>query len=1071
MPNLTVNGVTFNYPSTGASNWGTDATGFAQAVATGMLQKAGGNFSLTADVNFGANFGVLSQYFTSRTASPASAGIMRLANVDAIKWRNSTNTGDIALGAGSSDTVAAYAGVDLANVSGAQTLTNKTMSGASNTFTNLPISALATGSQYQVLVMGSSTLGFGQLNLSQSAGVTGTLLAAQFPALAGDVTSVAGGLTTTLAAITNSTITTLTALTSVGTIATGVWAGTSVAVAHGGTGLTAGTSGGIPYYSSTSAMTSSGLLAQYGVVLGGGAGASPVTLTPNASTAYPLVSGGVSAGPSWALLTTAGGGTGVASTATFPSSGTVLAGTPNQYGVVLSGAAGTVSVLTPDASTTKVLTSGGASANPSWQPAGTASPLTTKGDIYTYASTNARHAVPGDYGRLIPDSGQTDGWRNATYSQFQNGRPGKNYIQYADFENNSATLGWTLTGCATVTNGLPASVGTGAAAFSSSNGGRAKNTNTNAAAVDSSSAIAGTYALNLATTGAGAIGDGYISSAYTIDAADQAKVLAFKLYYKVATVPASLNMSGTSANTYAVAIYDPANNAWLGTAGQFNFTQSSGVGICQGTFQTASNTTSIQIFIYSPVAPTATSSLLIDDVYVGPQSLAFGAAMTDWTAFTPTGTWSTNTTYVGYYRRHGDSVDLQYQVSLAGAPTTATLTVNLPSGMTIDTTKLPSNKNSLELGFTGGTAAGNGFAGFVQYNNTTSIQPTVLIDGSTASKQNLGAITQVAPYTFANGDGINVTVYDLPIVGWSSNTSMSADTDTRVVAAAMTGATATVTGSYSDVTWTTVASDTHGAMGVINYTVPVTGYYNVTGALFVGATSLSAAGGFLASLFNTTTSTTLRENQYLFDLNVPENESLDFSYHSVLLSAGTQIKIQIKTSGTVGTPVIGTSATLNYLSIQRASGPAVVAATETVACKYYNTAGTSVTSSTATIPFATKVQDTHGAFNGTTGVFTAPVSGTYAATTHLLAAINQTTAGAFEGWFKVTSTPEGLSALAAVYTATFGNGASHNQTIGWTGLWKLNAGDTIEAQADSTVTTTLDTTAHRNEIAIWRVGN
>jgi hypothetical protein len=51
----------------------------------------------------------------------------------------------------------------------------------------------------------------------------------------------------------------------------------AVTVAQGGTGLTAGTSGGIPYFSSTSAMTSSAALASANVVLGGGAGAAPTT--------------------------------------------------------------------------------------------------------------------------------------------------------------------------------------------------------------------------------------------------------------------------------------------------------------------------------------------------------------------------------------------------------------------------------------------------------------------------------------------------------------------------------------------------------------------------------------------------------------------------------------------------------------------------------------------------------------------------------------------------------------------------------------------------------------------------
>jgi hypothetical protein len=46
-------------------------------------------------------------------------------------------------------------------------------------------------------------------------------------------------------------------------------------VASGGSGLTTGTSGGIPYFSDTTTMASSGALTANGVVYGGGAGVSP----------------------------------------------------------------------------------------------------------------------------------------------------------------------------------------------------------------------------------------------------------------------------------------------------------------------------------------------------------------------------------------------------------------------------------------------------------------------------------------------------------------------------------------------------------------------------------------------------------------------------------------------------------------------------------------------------------------------------------------------------------------------------------------------------------------------------
>ena len=63
------------------------------------------------------------------------------------------------------------------------------------------------------------------------------------------------------------------------TYLTSLTLGSALGVASGGTGLTSGTSGGIPYFSSTSAMTSSAALAANALVIGGGAGVAPATTT------------------------------------------------------------------------------------------------------------------------------------------------------------------------------------------------------------------------------------------------------------------------------------------------------------------------------------------------------------------------------------------------------------------------------------------------------------------------------------------------------------------------------------------------------------------------------------------------------------------------------------------------------------------------------------------------------------------------------------------------------------------------------------------------------------------------
>ena len=113
--NLTINGTTYAYPEQGDSNWGVEATGWAQAVTSGMLQKAGGTFQLLAEVDFGTGFGIKSLYYKSRTANVASAGQIRLARADVISFRNEANSADLDLSVNSSDQLL-FNGVSLAGV-------------------------------------------------------------------------------------------------------------------------------------------------------------------------------------------------------------------------------------------------------------------------------------------------------------------------------------------------------------------------------------------------------------------------------------------------------------------------------------------------------------------------------------------------------------------------------------------------------------------------------------------------------------------------------------------------------------------------------------------------------------------------------------------------------------------------------------------------------------------------------------------------------------------------------------------------------------------------------------------
>lgn len=159
--------------------------------------------------------------------------------------------------------------------------------------------------------------------------------------------------------------------------------------------VTTGTSGGIPYFSSTSQLASSALLTANQLILGGGTGATPVSLA--AGSQYQVLRMGAS-NPAYGSInldqsaavtgvlpngnTTAasantastivardGSGNFTAGTITAALTGTASGNTTysaNNHGVVLSSTTNAMTVIAPDSSTTKVLMSGGSSADPAW---------------------------------------------------------------------------------------------------------------------------------------------------------------------------------------------------------------------------------------------------------------------------------------------------------------------------------------------------------------------------------------------------------------------------------------------------------------------------------------------------------------------------------------------------------------------------------------------------------------------------------------------------------------------------------------------------------------------------------
>lgn len=118
------NNENFIIPENFDTGYGDQLTAVLVAICANALSKAGGSFTLTADVDFGPNFGLIVEYIKSEAANIASTGVIRLANGDTIDWRNANNTGDLPLGVDANNLLI-FNGNEIIDDNSEQVFTNK----------------------------------------------------------------------------------------------------------------------------------------------------------------------------------------------------------------------------------------------------------------------------------------------------------------------------------------------------------------------------------------------------------------------------------------------------------------------------------------------------------------------------------------------------------------------------------------------------------------------------------------------------------------------------------------------------------------------------------------------------------------------------------------------------------------------------------------------------------------------------------------------------------------------------------------------------------------------------------
>jgi len=663
-------------------------------------------------------------------------------------------------------------------------------------------------------------------------------------------------------------------------------------------------------------------------------------------------------------------------------------------------------------------------------------PTITKGDLIVYNGTdNARLGVGTDGQVPVADSTQSTGIKWSQISGV------KNYILNDGAESN--TNGYATYSDAAAARPVDGTGGTANITWS--------RTTTNP--------LRGTASFQLVKDAANRQGQG-VSYDFSIDRADQAKVLQIQFDYEIVSGTYSGGTSSTDSDLIAY-IYD-VTNAQLIEPTPFKLDGAVVDGKYKGnaTFQSNSNSTSYRLILHVATTSASAYTINFDNFIVGPQIVTQGALVGDWVSYTPTFTgFGTVSGVEAQYRRVGDSIEIKGKFT-SGTSTAVEGRWSLPTGLvSADTTKIPSIQSLGDMA--------------VYNHNTTTENNTMLIEPSVGymtfgiqSNTSGGGLTKQQGATIcASGQTLSIGVVTFPIQGWGTSQALSSETDSRIVLFKAVGASSgTIAGSTSSSTtvqWNTVVRDTHGKYSAGAYTIPISGSYNLLAQTTINGTW--AAGRYGDCAF-------YKNGVILTDRIVQAGGASNPPYpncdYEVDLVAGDVITVRIGSNAT--TPVVANDTTADYFIIQRISGPSQIATSETVALKTTLSSFTQTANNTEQLigGWTAPTFDTHSGFNATTGNYTCPVAGKY----QILATVgfaNNSTGNRYFSFRKNAAVDAYSQQISASVSA-----ASVGVVVTGGTIIQCNAGDTLSIygyqNSGGNLAYTVGSTTH---LSIIRVGN
>lgn len=578
------------------------------------------------------------------------------------------------------------------------------------------------------------------------------------------------------------------------------------------------------------------------------------------------------------------------------------------------------------------------------------STLTTAGDIYvaTASATTTRLGVTALDGRqLVTDSAATNKIRYKAPLV-------DNFIKNGDAESVTPIVTYADAAGTRPVDGT----------------GGSPNVTT---AISSSSPMFDVNSFTLVKDAANRQGQGW-AIPFTIPAGQQAKVLQIEVPYIVSsgTFVAGSQSADSDVIWY---IYDVTNSALIEPSSIKMLSNSTTISDrFIANFQTSATGTSYRLIAHVATTSASAYTLKIDDIQVKPSQYVYGTPITDWVAWTPTGSWSTNTTYTGLKRRVGSDGEYRVKIALAGAPTSASLTVNLPSGEVIDTTKLVDTTAGNDFSFGQANMLDSGVANYIggiSYSSTTAVQLNATATGSTYLT-NSGAITQAVQATWGASDLLTM-FFKVPIAGWSSATQMSDSYDGRQIGFRANNSATSINSTPAKIVWTNTDKDDVAGHSSGTYTVRSSGWYDVTASLYISGTP---SVDQTSQVYIYRNGAAIKTYTHRYKVVSATTTSIGPVTDAFYFNAGDTIEIY--GSSEITSAAISSSTTLNTVFIGKRQAPTTISATERVSAVISLPSGQALGNATTdTVVYTSKEEDTHGAYNTSTGEYTCPYSGRY----------------------------------------------------------------------------------------------